>query len=232
MGQADDAPRPSHTNMLLSYARAFLFIHIDKVAGSSIQLALQNYALPQKNSRLRRRMLRLGALNRFGNLYRALAFPEHVTANRVKRCLPPALYGALFKFAFVRNPWDRLVSRYAFLLNESRHPDHHRVRAMTSFEQYIRWEIRRGKMFQREYVVDARGRLIVDFVGRYERLEQDFASVCARLRVEAKLPHDNASNHNDYRSYYTPATRELVARHFSRDIEFFGYEFDGLRGHA
>lgn len=218
--------------MLLSYSRAFLFIHIDKAAGSSIQLALQSFAPQHIRNVLRRRMVRFGVLNRFANLYRALEFPEHVTAWRVQKCLPPALYSALFKFAFVRNPWDRLVSRYAFLLNTSRHPDHARVKKMTSFEQYIRWEIRRGRMFQRNYVVDARGRLIVDFIGYYERLERDFAKVCARLGVQATLPHDNRSNHRDYRSYYTSATRELVARHFGYDAEFFGYDFDGVRENA
>jgi hypothetical protein len=218
--------------MLLSYSQAFLFIHIDKVAGSSIQLALQPFASQQKKRVLRRRLVRLGALNRFGNLYRALEFPEHVTARTVQKCLPPMLYGAMFKFAFVRNPWDRLVSRYAFLLNTVGHPEHARVKGMTSFEQYIRWEIRRGKMFQHNYVADGRGRLILDFIGYYERLERDFAAVCARLGVQVTLPHNNRTNHGDYRSYYTWVTRELVARHFGRDAEFFGYDFDGLRDEA
>jgi len=214
--------------MLLSYDRRFLFIHIDKVAGSSIQLALQPYALQQKGNRLRKRLVWLRSLNRIGNLYRVLNFPEHVTARSVKNCLPPVLYESLFKFAFVRNPWDRLVSRYAFLLGTVGHPEHRLVKAMKSFEDYLQWEIRRGQMFQRDYVVDPNGKVIVDFIGFYESLEEDFARVCMRLGVEALLPRDNASNHRDYRTYYTSAARDLVAHHFRCDAELFGYDFDGL----
>jgi len=43
------------------------------------------------------------------------------------------------------------------------------------------------------------------------------------------LPHANVAEHRDYRTYYTPETREFVAQKCRRDIEMFGYEFDGLR---
>ncbi len=214
--------------MLLSYEPAFLFVHIDKAAGSSIQLALQPYAARSTRSRLRRRLVWLGPLNRCGGLYRALEFPEHASARVARRCLPPGLYAGLFKFAFVRNPWDRLVSRYAYLLRSTDHPRHRLVSAMKGFEDYLDWEIRRGKMFQYKYVTDERGRWLVDFVGYFERLHEDFAAACARLKVEAQLPRANATAHRDYRTYYTPATRDLVAGHFQRDIELLGYAFDGL----
>ncbi|HKV55770.1 MAG TPA: sulfotransferase family 2 domain-containing protein [Candidatus Binataceae bacterium] len=215
--------------MLLSYAPPFIFIHIDKSAGSSIQLALQHYSQPRRDRRLRRRMTLLGRINRVANLYRSLEFPEHVTAQTVKQCLPPELYSTAFKFAFVRNPWDRLVSRYAFLLDNVGHPEHRMVKRMRRFEDYVEWEIRQRRMFQCDYVTGPNNQLIVDFIGYYERLHRDFEHVCACLGIEAELPHDNASNHTEYRNYYTPASRELVAEHFRHDIELFGYDFDGLR---
>jgi hypothetical protein len=212
--------------MLIS--NQFLFIHVDKAAGTSIQRALQPFAGQRAGSRLRRRLVWLGTANRFFNLYRALEFPEHVTALTVKKCLPPDLYSRLFKFAFVRNPWDRLVSRYSYLLRNEDHPRHKFVKAMNGFEDYLDWEIRRGKMSQHDYVCGANGGWLVDFVGYYERLHEDFANVCARLKVDAQLPQANSSSHRNYKTHYTPATREAVAKHFQRDIDLFGYEFDGL----
>jgi hypothetical protein len=156
-----------------------------------------------------------------------LEFPEHVTANTVKDCLPPDLYSRLFKFAFVRNPWDRLVSRHAHLLRSTDRRRHSFVSRMENFEDFIKWEIQRGA-FQHSYVTDESGNRIVDFIGYYERLNEDFAKVCARLKLQAELPHANISQHKDYRTYYTPKTRELVAGQFKRDIDLFGYTFDGL----
>jgi len=214
--------------MLLSYSSGFIFIHIEKAAGSSIQDALRPLAGQHPNSHLRRRLTWLGPLNRVGGLYRALQFPEHVTAREVKRCLPASVYDSLFKFAFVRNPWDRLVSRYAHLLRSKDRRRHQFISRLEKFEDFLKWEIQRGSAFQHSYVADEHGNQIVDFVGRYERLQEDFAKVCARLKIQAALPHANISDHRDYRTYYTPETRDFVAKQFRRDIEMFGYNFDGL----
>jgi hypothetical protein len=213
--------------MILSSQPAFLFVHIEKAAGTSIQNALRPHATSATDYHWRRRLCWLGAVNRLG-LYRILAFPEHANARLAKRCLPGSVYDGLFKFAFVRNPWDRLVSRYAHLLRSKDRYRHKTVMQMKSFEEFIAWEIKRRSAYQFEYVTGEDGQSIVDFVGHYERLDEDFATVCARIGVKAELPHANVSEHRDYRSYYTPESRELVARHFRRDIEMFGYDFDGL----
>jgi hypothetical protein len=214
--------------MLLSYKPAFLFIHIDKAAGSSIQLALKDYASPRTNRRVLRRLVWLGSLNRLG-LYRSIEFPEHVSAKTVRSCLPSEIYAEMFKFAFVRNPWDRLVSRYSYLLKNEKHPRHHLVKAMKGFDEYVRWEIGRGsRTFQYPFVADSAGKLIVDFVGYFERLNEDFTKICGRLGVAAELPRANASSHRDYRTFYTPELRDLVGREFQRDVQLFGYTFDGL----
>jgi len=214
--------------MLVSYERGFLFIHVDRAAGTSIQLALQPYAARRRDSRLRRRLVWLRGVNRLGRLHHALEFPEHAPARAVKKCLPPELYVRLFKFAFVRNPWDRLVSRHAHLLQSLDHPRHRLVKKLGSFDNYLAWEVARQKMHQHACLYSARGECLVDFVGYYEHLQEDFAKVCERLEIRADLPRVNTSVHRDYRLYYTPATRDLVAKHFRRDIELFGYEFDGL----
>jgi len=214
--------------MLFSRQPPFLFVHIDKAAGSSIGLALQPIESRPKPRRWRRRLMWLGPLNRLG-LYRSLEFPAHAYAIHAKRCLPAAVYDELFKFAFVRNPWDRLVSRYAYLLKNEKHPRHEFVQKMKGFDDYVAWEMRRGKFFQYTYVTGSDGKLIVDFIGHYERLSEDFQKVCARIGVKAELPRANASSHRDYRTYYSAATREMVGNYFRRDIELFGYDFDGLK---
>ncbi|HWI41271.1 MAG TPA: sulfotransferase family 2 domain-containing protein [Verrucomicrobiae bacterium] len=221
--------------MRIFYDRKVLFIAVTKTAGSSIQRALDDAfghdARWTRRNRLRRRLTLLGPLNRVGGLYRAVDFPVHVTARTVRSCLPPQVYDSMFKFAFVRNPWDRLVSWYGFLQKQKDHRYHQRVKGMKSFEEFLQWETGRGDGFSQYHAVcDAGGKLIVDFIGYYERLNEDFARVCSIIGSEVTLPHLNRSVHKDYREYYTAETRELVARHYHRDIELFGYDFDGIAG--
>jgi hypothetical protein len=151
--------------MILSYSSGFLFVHIEKAAGSSIQQALLPFANVAPNSRMRRRLAWLGPLNRVGGLYRALQFGEHATADEVKRCLPAEAYDSLFKFAFVRNPWDRLVSRYAHLLRSKDRRRHGFISRLEKFEDFLQWEIQRDSANQYPYVTDAKGKQIVDFLG-------------------------------------------------------------------
>jgi hypothetical protein len=214
--------------MLISFERRFFFIHVDKAAGASIQEALRKYTPQEARDFLRRRQVWLGPLNRLAGMSGRIQFREHVTASTIRRCLPPRLYRSMFKFAFVRNPWDRLVSRYSYLLRLKEHPRHEHVTHFAGFAEYLEWEIRRGKMHQYDYLTDRHGKLIVDFFGKYENLHADFAKVCERLGLHAELARLNASPHRDYRQYYTPATRDRVAREFARDIELFGYDFDGV----
>ena len=79
---------------------------------------------------------------------------------------------------------------------------------------------------QLDYVSDADGNVIVDYIGKFENLAEDTAKVFKQLGIEgASLPHKNISNHENYRSYYTDDTRDIVAERYARDIEYFGYEF-------
>src|SRR3569833_2271927 len=151
--------------MILSYSSGFLFVHIEKAAGSSIQQALLPVANVAPNNRLRRRVALLGPLNRIGGLYRALQFGEHATADEVKRCLPTAAYNALFKFAFVRNPWDRLVSRYAHLLRSKDRRQHEFISGLEIFVDFLQRENQRVSAKQKPNKTDAQVNQIVDFVG-------------------------------------------------------------------
>jgi len=211
--------------MLLSYEHRFLFIHVSKAAGTSIQRALTPWAHQPDRLWINRIPGRLGLRAHHVLPYRWRVFREHATALQIKRSLPRRVFGDCYKFAFVRNPWDWLVSLYSYLVQTPSHRHHRMVKAM-NFDQYVEFETRRGRRSQHEFVTDRNGGLLVDFVGRFERLHDDFARVCNTLEIEAVLPHSNGSSHRDYRDYYCRRTIELVRRHFQRDVELFEYTFE------
>lgn len=211
-----------------------MFVHIDKAAGSNIQRTLEPHLQTSGRGKLRRALPLLGCVNRNCGLYRIAEFSEHSTADEVRRCLPPEVYAGLFKFAFVRNPWDRLVSRHAYLLRTNSHAHSREVKSLGGFEAYLRWELARagrgGSMrHQADYVLDAAGNLIVDAVGYFERLQDDFTEICRRIGIRAKLgTPETRTPRRDYRSFYSDETRELVAGAYARDIAVFGYTFEGM----
>ena len=208
--------------MLLSESKRFLFVHVQKTAGTSITELLAPYALAPPATRWNRFVSDLGVRRD----WRSFHFRRHAPLARAEQVLPPELFGSLFKFAFVRNPWDRLVSWYAYILEDRGHKRHQRIRRLPDFATFLRNEAGRRRRTQWWMLQDSAGRLAVDFVGRFERLEQDTAEVCTRLGIEPRpMPRTQASLHQPYQSFYTPELVEFVARHWAPDIEAFGYRF-------
>jgi hypothetical protein len=212
--------------VLVSHRHHFIFIHVYKKAGMSVRRALDPYA----EGRWRRQAARF--------TYRAgLKFPRtdpmHLTAARVRERLSPDVYDRYYKFAFVRNPWAWQVSLYHYMLKRTDHFQNEFVRGLGGFDPYIRWRVAEEVRLQREFLSDDDGRLLVDYVGRMETLNDDFAEICRTIGLPHRgLPHKNRSSHRDYRAYYTDETRDLVAEAFAADIDAFGYTFDGLATEA
>lgn len=218
--------------MLLSPKYKFLFVHIAKTGGTSVRAALQRqrwrdpWALP------------IYLCNRFSHLsgHRlAVKLPRHAKVIAAKELLPHEVFASLFKFAFVRNPWDLQVSSFHHIRRER--PQF--LGGHTEFADFLRWKLDPQRPYQyhldtsielqSDYLIDLHGRVVVDFIGRYERLVEDFATACGHIGITPpSLPHRRQATdrRSDYRAYYDEQTAELVARHFARDIALLGYRFD------
>ena len=209
--------------MLISESHRFLFVHVQKTAGTSVTHFLEPYAMRTSGTRLNKLASDVGLVRD----WRRHHFRIHSPLKRAEKILPAAVFEALYKFAFVRNPWDRLVSWYVYVLRDTSHRRHRQARVEASFEKFARAELARPRRSQ-WYMLEKRdGSLGVDFVGRFERLEEDMASICARVGIPYQpLPRENVSKREPYQSYYTPELVEQVRRVWAREIEAFGYTFD------
>ncbi len=162
---------------------------------------------------------------------------EHAPAHWYQQ-LDPKKFEDYFKFTFVRNPWDRAVSAYTYLCKGGSAASEDDlqwskfVRRFNSFDDFVcQWmsaeNINRNALFtpQITFLKDGFGQLNMDFTGRFENLQQDFASIAEKLKLKAELPHLNQSRADDYQSFYSAQSQALVARLYAEDIEEFGYKF-------
>jgi len=141
--------------------------------------------------------------------------------------MPEELFIRYFKFAFVRNPWERLVSEYEFLLKRPQHGRHARVKKMSDFSEFIQMQIPRRDAYQSNMLCDNDGKLLMDFVGKLENLDNDWRTASERIGIPyQELPRKNVTQHKRYQDYFNTETTQLVAKHWARDIELFEYNFE------
>jgi len=207
---------------LVSHSKRFVFVHIPKSGGTSIVEVLGPF-----EDRARLKWLWRRAFPRLLSPRRRSAFRlrfqlAHTSAVDIRRKVED--YDSLLSFGFVRNPWDRHVSMYEYIRQTPSHAMHADVE-VRSFEGYLRSLAERPLGRQAAWLSDETGRLIVDRVGRFETLAEDFAHICDDLGIAFELPHLNQSRREEYRDYYSVRTRDLVAQIDRRDIELFGYSF-------
>lgn len=128
----------------------------------------------------------------------------------------------------VRNPRDWEVSHYHYILSTKEHLKHNIIGRLDSFEEFVEkgMEKTSEKNIFKKMLCDRKGKLIVDYVGRFETLEKDLSVICDKIGIEPiKIPDKNKSNHKDYKSYYNNRTMELVGHHHEEDIKLIGYNF-------
>jgi hypothetical protein len=109
-------------------------------------------------------------------------------------------------------------------LKSETHHQHELAKNLGSFEEYIKWRCENEVRYQKDFIYD-NNELLVDFVGRYESLDNDFNEICSRIGISVSLPKLNVSNTKPYQSYYSEKSKELVKEAFEPDIRTFNYEF-------
>lgn len=207
---------------MISTTHNFIFIHIPRTAGKAICYALGN---------------------------RDKIPGRHFFARRIKQELGKADWDSYFKFAFVRNPWDRTVSLYFH--QTKTHPDDRAKFRTWLMDQVkkngypnnngLQWKSSFGnesstggisvpwKCYS-DWILDEEGEVCLDFIGRYESLIEDWKHICAKLKINAPLKVENATNHHHY-TYYFNGDRELiklVEDWYARDLERFDYKYQTL----
>ena len=192
-----------------------IHIHIPKCAGSTIECVLGGgqYVSWDDSNKI---------------------WMPHATAQQIKKFYCKG-YDEYFSFSFVRNPWDRSLSDYLWMQKD--------LRIRDTFKNFLllqgSFDDERLKcppkshttrhdhlLCQCDFLLNENGQLMVDFVGKFENLQEGFDTVCDEIGIaHQQLPHTNKGNHKHYTQYYDDETREIVAEKYAKDIAAFGYKF-------
>lgn len=211
---------------MLSHHHRTIFVHIPKTGGQSIEtMFLRDLGLTWDQRApllLRPNSDPARGPERLAHLYA----DEYVAFGYVT----PQDFAQYFKFAVVRNPWDRAISQYKFAYQQN-----------MSFADYVdnvivgrRALSERHVAPQYRFVFDGNGVCLVDRLLRFERLADEFPDLSQKIfRERRPLSAVNVSrDRTDYRRFYDERTAAAVADAFRQDIDAFGYTFEPSAGGA
>jgi hypothetical protein len=149
----------------------------------------------------------------------------HISLEQLRKFMDPAKFAEYFKFAFVRNPFDRFISYCSFITRErgafKTDPQKvmRRVLANPPSEHVLFWP-------QNTFLVDGEGKLLTDYVGRVETMQQSFEFIASKIGVPAvQLQKVNATERSAYRDYYDQELIDGVAKLYADDLRLFEYDF-------
>ena len=201
---------------MISLQKRFLFVHIPKTAGNSIQSVLRDYSEDQLIA-LRKEQ---DGIERFGLRSTKYKIKKHSTLNEYHRALGEEQFRDLYKFTCVRNPWDRMVSYYFTPTQNPETWNRKKFREIiskaVSLADYLRLDNGEGDPFAN-----------VDCIMRFENLADEFRAVCDTIGIPPPaLPRYNRSSRDHYSKYYDDELRELVRARFAAEIERFNYRFE------
>lgn len=206
--------------MIISTLHKFVFVAIPKTGTHAVRQALREHMGPQDMEQVGlfvQRSLPIPALAQIGH--------GHITLEELRPHVKAEAWASFFKFAFVRNPFDRFVSYCAFITRDG---DEFENDPQTVMRDVLAQPPNDHILFhpQHSFVTDRSGALLADYVGRVEEMQKSYDEISARVGIPtSRLEKVNVTKRRNYREYFDDKLIEGVAKLYARDLELFGYEF-------
>ena len=214
-------------SLVVSKRYKYIFFHLPKNAGVSVSRMLINQ---EKMLQVRRissfffRKLFKTKDNFYFSIKRRkfIFFKSHLPCYQFQDIIDEEIFSNYLKFAVVRNPWDRMVSRFFYSKKINIKFKNY------DFEEFLKYDLENNMSVidQYKYCTDKKNNFCLDEVIKFENLNNDFNKISSLFfNKKDMLNHFNKSDHKQYREYYNDNTKDKIYYYCKKDIEFFEYEF-------
>jgi chondroitin 4-sulfotransferase 11 len=186
-----------------AYLDQFVFIHINKTGGSSVEIALK---IPLEHKTALEKIEEIGQKRWEGRL----------TFTIVRNPWDKVVSHYFYRVKANKNDLRNTPVKFKEW-----------VKLTYGNQDKVYYDNPKMFMPQADWITDENGKILVDYIIHFENLSVEFDEVLQKLGMtNITLPHVKKSNHSNFREYYDPETREIVQNWFERDVELFGYHFE------
>lgn len=205
---------------MISYEKKCIFIHIPRNGGSTVENIIWGPNRGKKH-------LWMDFSSPFRNKYCTGAM-HHLPAKFVRKEVGGEIFDKFFTFTITRNPFDRLVSQYSYMIHPAREGlrDFLNMDIDASFPEYLNLIQKKEHVhWKPQYkFIEKAGK--IDYIGRFEEFNKSVRYILDKLEIKLdKIPHFNRSTHNPYRTYYNEKTKKIVKKIYTEDLKRFNYSF-------
>jgi hypothetical protein len=219
--------------MPICHNKKLIFIHIPKTGGTSVEKSIGTTSLENLYSERRCLYSAPEILEKFESTEQnkiKFITPQHLTASQLKTVVGDKLFASYQKFTIVRNPFDRLVSEYRYVISDNGNM-HQKLFRNLSFNEFVNKSLSLPN-FARYAVFDNHLTPQVEFIDplraskkfkifKYEEIENVFEW----LNVEP-LWLRKSNNRKPWEEYYTTELKELVYNFYKEDFKKFDYPYN------
>lgn len=206
--------------------QGFWFVDVPRTSSTAVRLELARKFGPVND--------KLNVLGETSAVKQMLG--DHIRARRMRQNVGPDIWDRIFVFSIVRNPWDRISSLFFYIKKLGHLPEDMEfsdfiLQLETATADTPCFEHRTRRLAAADYLIDADGKLIVDYIVRFENREEGLREVAQKIgfpELGQKQAQKASPTGRHYSSYYNTRTRDIVAKRFAIDLEMFGYEFENL----
>lgn len=225
-------------NKMINHKLKFIYIQIPKTGCTSIQEHLKAHADGSLVINCKKDIL---SKNRRAEY-------KHATYKELAHILGADIDN-YFKFTFVRNPYDWLVSNFLYCrgwhgcyISSWANPSSQFYKdrlihlnlasnktRVTSFKEWLKIFTKGVMATQLELITNNEGDITVDFIGKLENITKDSSKIFNILNLnkfEVRHLNKTANKNKEYQSYYDDESRSLVEKYHERELNLFNYHFE------